>query len=84
MQPPTTWNHIFCSSGQNEDVLSVASTHYLQPTTEPEEHIPPTDPLEIAHLWSSVVEVVGGSEEKIFSTESSVPDDQIMGETCFI
>ncbi|KAF7503345.1 hypothetical protein GJ744_003951 [Endocarpon pusillum] len=75
MQPPNTWNHMFCSSGQNEDVLSAASTDYSQPSTEPEEHIPPTDPLEIAHMWSSVLEVVGASEEKIFSKESSVPDE---------
>ena len=84
MQSPTRWHHISCSSGQNEDVLSVASTHYSQPTIEPEEHIPPTDPLEIAHLWSSVLEEVGGSEGKIFSTESSVLDDQNIGEACSI
>lgn len=84
MQPPTTWNDIFCSSGQNEDVLSVASTDHSQPSPEPEEHIPLTDPLEIAHLWSSVLEVAGASEEKIFSTESSVSDEQTISEACFI
>lgn len=71
--------HISCSTERCEDAVSVTSTYNSQPTNQLEEDTPPTNPTEIALLWSLVFEEAGSAEAQSFPAESSALDYETIG-----
>jgi hypothetical protein len=73
-------------SSVTDDLVSLASTNDFEaiesdPERELEEHIPPTEPEEVALLWSSVFEKVVFGVDILSSTEPSVSDHQGAGKS---